>query len=36
MSKERVEINMSSFMALAKQYFADKEIKNYMMKFLIF
>jgi FkbM family methyltransferase len=28
MSNERVEINMSSFMALVKQYFADKEIKN--------
>jgi len=30
MSNERVEINMPSFMALAKQYFADKEIKNIM------
>ena len=30
MSNERVEINMSSFMALSKQYFVDKEIKNVM------
>jgi|688.fasta_scaffold24409_11 FkbM family methyltransferase len=30
MSNERVEINMSSFMSLSKQYFVDKEIKNVM------
>lgn len=30
MSNERVEINMPSFMALAKKHFGDEEIKNIM------